>query len=257
MDKAKRSLEILEILQKQGSASVNDLARQFQTSEMTIRRDLAFLSKQYNITRTHGGAMLAHKEQPVVKVISFDEERVPNKNAKAAIAKQAATLVAPRQRIFLDAGSTTRGVVDYFAPDAQNVIVTNNIKAAVAALEFEKLSVIILGGEMLRISYCSAGTIAEEQVRKYQFDIAFIGAAAVGKDGNLYDGYSPEARLKESVIASSSKVYLLVDSSKFNIYDLNYFASLGQITGVITDSGLDEKARALLDKYNTPTIIAN
>ena len=58
---------------------------------------------------------------------------------------------------------------------------------------------IMLGGEMIRITNCSSGPVAEEQIRKYQLDTAFIGAAAIGTDGRLYDGYSPEARFKSSL----------------------------------------------------------
>ena len=58
MDKSARCLGILSILQTNGSVAVVDLAERFNTSEMTIRRDLNFLSEQYNIKRTHGGAMM-------------------------------------------------------------------------------------------------------------------------------------------------------------------------------------------------------
>ena len=59
---------------------VNELAKRFGISEMTVRRDLNLLARQYNITRTHGGALMAN--QPVVRMISFDESRISNREAK-------------------------------------------------------------------------------------------------------------------------------------------------------------------------------
>ncbi len=254
MNKSERCLSILDMLQKQRKVEVNDLAEKFGISEMTIRRDLNFLAQQYNITRTHGGAMMA--EQPVVRMISFDESRISHKEAKERIAARAAALVRNGQRIFIDAGSTTRIILNYLDEDTRAVIVTNHLKVAERALQFANLSVIMLGGEMIRITNCSSGTVAEEQLEKYQLDTAFLGAAAIGTDGGLYDGYSPEARFKRSIFSVAKKIYILADSSKFNTYDLNSFASLSQVNGVITDSGIDEEGKNLLKKYQVEVMIA-
>ena len=254
MNKSERCLAILDMLQKQHEVEVNQLAKIFRTSEMTIRRDLNFLSGQYNITRTHGGAVIAN--QPVVKVSSFDEARIPHREAKERIARKAASLIKNGQRIFIDAGSTTRILLDYLGEYIRAVVVTNHLKVAEHALSFDSLSVIMLGGEMIRITNCSSGTVAEEQIRNYQLDIAFLGAAAIGTDGKLYDGYSPEARFKRTIFSVAKTIYILADSSKFNTYDLNEFASLAQVDAVITDGEIDEEGRNLLKKYNVDLIIA-
>lgn len=254
MNKSERCLAILEMLQKKHRVEVKELARIFKISEMTIRRDLNFLAGQYNITRTHGGAMMAN--QSVVRMISFDESRISHREAKERIAAKAASLVKNGQRIFIDAGSTTRIIPNYLEKDVRAVVVTNHLKVAEHALSFDNLSVIMLGGEMIRISNCSYGPVTEEQIRKYQLDIAFLGAAAVGTDGRLYDGYSPEARFKSSIFSVAKRIYLLADSSKFNTYDLNEFGALSHTDGVITDEGIDEEGRNLLKKFNANMMIA-
>ena len=254
MKKSERCLAILDILQKQHKVSVSDLSEQFGISEMTVRRDLNSLAQQYNISRTHGGAELGN--QPVVRMISFDEARIAHKESKEKIAALAATMIQNGQRIFVDAGSTTRIILDYLKEDARAVVVTHHLKVAEHALQFENLSVIMLGGDVIRITNCCSGPVAEEQLKKYQLDIAFIGAAAIGSDGKLYDGYSPEARLKSSIFSVAKKVYVMVDSSKMNTYDLNEFGSLSQVDGLITDSGLDEEAQLLLKRHRVNVIIA-
>ncbi|MEF9954766.1 MAG: DeoR/GlpR transcriptional regulator, partial [Clostridium sp.] len=75
-------------------------------------------------------------------------------------------------------------------------------------------------------------------------------------DGRLYDGYSPEARFKNSIFSVAKKIYLLADASKLNTYDLNEFGLLSQVDGVITDAMIDEEGMNLLRKYNTNIIIA-
>ena len=86
VNKSERCLAILDILQKH-KVEVNELAKRFGISEMTVRRDLNLLARQYNITRTHGGALMAN--QPVVRMISFDESRISNREAKEKIAAKA------------------------------------------------------------------------------------------------------------------------------------------------------------------------
>ncbi len=254
VNKNERCLAILNILQKQHKVEVSELSKRFGISEMTVRRDLNLLAQQYNIIRTHGGALMDN--QPLVRMISFDESRISHKEAKEKIAAKAAALVKNGKRVFIDSGSTTRIMLNYLDRDTRAVIVTNHLKVAERALMFDNLSVIMLGGQMIRITNCSSGSVAEEQIKKYQLDTAFIGAAAIGADGKLYDGYSPEARFKSSIFSVAKKIYLLTDSSKFNTYDLNEFANLSQVSGVITDSGIDEEGLNLLKKYNVDVIIA-
>lgn len=252
--KSERCLAILEILQKQHKVSVNELAQRFGISEMTVRRDLNSLACQYNISRTHGGAELGN--QPVVRMISFDESRIAHKDAKEKIAALAATMIRNGQRIFVDAGSTTRIMLNYLDEETRAVVVVNHLKVAEQALQFANLSVIMLGGDMIRITNCSSGPVAEEQLKKYPLDIAFIGAAAIGTDGKLYDGYSPEARLKSSIFSVAQKIYVLADSSKINTYDLNEFGSLSQIDGLITDSGIDEEGMLLMKRHRVNVMVA-
>lgn len=252
MNKSERYRAIIEILQREGSVDVNDLAKRFQTSLMTIRRDLNALCEEYNIVRTHGGAMMG--EGPMVRVISFDEKLIAHREQKNAIAKKAASLIRSGQRIYLDSGSTTRIVLDYLDPETKAVIVCNHLGVAQQALGFKNISVIMLGGYMIPMSNCSYGETAEEQLKRYSLDAAFIGAAAIGPDGNLFDGFSPEARLKNYIFDVASKIVLLADSSKIGTYDLNRFGHLKHIHTLITDDGIDRDGRNLINRYEVPLI---
>ena len=144
MKKNERCLAILEILQKQHKVTVTELAEKFDISEMTVRRDLNSLAREYNISRTHGGAELGN--QPVVRMISFDEPRIAHKDSKDKIAALAATMIQNGQRIFIDAGSTTRIILNYLEEDTRAVVVTHHLAVAEQALKFENLAVIMLGG---------------------------------------------------------------------------------------------------------------
>jgi DeoR/GlpR family transcriptional regulator of sugar metabolism len=56
-----REKKILEFLQKQGKASIQELAEAFAVSNMTIHRDLNKLEHSGQIQKKHGGVTLAEK----------------------------------------------------------------------------------------------------------------------------------------------------------------------------------------------------
>ena len=54
-----RQTEILNIARASGRVIVEDLARRFEVSAQTIRKDLNDLCDQRSLTRIHGGAIIA------------------------------------------------------------------------------------------------------------------------------------------------------------------------------------------------------
>jgi DeoR/GlpR family transcriptional regulator of sugar metabolism/ABC-type sugar transport system substrate-binding protein len=56
------------LINQQGYATVDELSKLFQVSEMTIRRDLDRLVKQKRLRRTFGGAVSLHREQSDITV---------------------------------------------------------------------------------------------------------------------------------------------------------------------------------------------
>lgn len=52
-----RREQIVALLYQQQRITVDELCHRFAVSEVTIRKDLAWLEKHNNILRTHGGAL--------------------------------------------------------------------------------------------------------------------------------------------------------------------------------------------------------
>ncbi len=68
MDQEFRKKHILEELERSGRVILQDLVKLFQTSEMTVRRDLTELEKQGFLIRKYGGAV---KTEAVDSLFSF------------------------------------------------------------------------------------------------------------------------------------------------------------------------------------------
>ena len=58
MTSTQRRMQIFEIMQAEKTVEVNELAKKFDVSAMTIRRDLALFERQGLVTTNYGGAYI-------------------------------------------------------------------------------------------------------------------------------------------------------------------------------------------------------
>ena len=102
--------QILDLLNKQRTATVQELCEALGTSESTIRRDLTELDRLGKLNKVHGGATLPDSrfqaEEPTMQ--AKETLAVPQKRA---IAAAAAALIHAEDFVFIDAGSTTLELV--------------------------------------------------------------------------------------------------------------------------------------------------
>src|SRR5690606_3193033 len=126
-----RRRSIIEFLNTNGAVSVEALAEQFSSSEVTIRKDLAAWESNGLLLRRYGGAVLVPQElmaDPVEKVSL----------CKQAIAKAAAQLIRDHNRIILDSGSsTTSALLPELSHKQGLVVMTNSLSIANALRELE------------------------------------------------------------------------------------------------------------------------
>lgn len=111
---------ILDILHKQRSASVQELAEQLHISESTIRRDLIVLDRQGKLTKVYGGAMAMNMES------SYDsyEPDMDTKEGlyveeKKRMGQYAASLIRADDFVYIDAGTSTIHLVNAIDGDAK------------------------------------------------------------------------------------------------------------------------------------------
>ena len=62
-----RRHNILTLLNEQGEVSVDELAKRFETSEVTIRKDLAALESNGLLLRRYGGAITMPRNWSVIR----------------------------------------------------------------------------------------------------------------------------------------------------------------------------------------------
>src|ERR1700721_757791 len=123
-----RQRAILELLRRDGRVVVVDLAEQYDTSQVTIRKDLDALHLKGLIHRTHGGALPARDgtlEDPTLR-----EKEKLHRQEKLRIAECAAAKAKEGQVVLLDSGTTTTAIARAFRGFQHLTIVTNAVNIA-------------------------------------------------------------------------------------------------------------------------------
>ncbi|WP_147482100.1 DeoR/GlpR family DNA-binding transcription regulator, partial [Pseudomonas syringae] len=154
-----RRHNILALLNEQGEVSVDDLARRFETSEVTIRKDLAALETNGLLLRRYGGAIpLPHE--------LISESSQPVSRYKQAIARAAVSRIREHARIIVDSGSTTAALIPELGQQPGLVVMTNSLHVARALTDLEHEPVLLMtGGTWDPHSESFQGQVAEQVLR--------------------------------------------------------------------------------------------
>lgn len=214
---------ILDYINKNGSAGVNELSEMFETSESTVRRDLVELSKLGKLNKVHGGATMLSQEF-LKREDNVEQKFSKNINEKTVIAQYAASQISDDDFVFIDAGTTTYLMIDYLK-GSKATFVTNGIAHAKRLAE-NGCKAFVIGGEVKSTTDAIIGLVAASNLQKYNFSKAFIGANGVSEKQGFTTPDTDEAMLKAVAIERSFVSYALVDHTKFGKVSAVTFASV-------------------------------
>src|SRR5213080_2934637 len=109
-----RRQQIVRLLEEGQRVTVPALSQHFAVSEVTIRKDLAWLEAQGLVQRTHGGAILNAAGSPPSEMSLDVRERLQFEE-KARIAQAAASYVQDGETIALDASTTALAMAPFLS----------------------------------------------------------------------------------------------------------------------------------------------
>jgi DeoR/GlpR family transcriptional regulator of sugar metabolism len=250
-----RLIQIYRRIETQGAVRVADLADEFGTSLMTIRRDLAELEAKGLVLRTRGGAIL---RTGILEDYDVDVRRRSNVDKKIAIAHSALALIKQGDTIALDASTTVVQLASLLArqPGLNITVVTNNFMVAEVLASSTSIELFFSGGRLRREAFSTVGVLAEKVISQFAFAKAFVSGTAVDLDAGLMDNYPEEVHMKQLMLRSSKERILLADSTKLMKRSLTKVWPITEFDYVITDSGVDSHIKELLSSSNVKLIIA-
>lgn len=247
-----RRRKILEILTREGRVLVVDLASEFRTSQVTIRKDLDVLQAHGRIYRSHGGALPVREsalEDPTLR-----EKEKQHRGEKLRIAAAASRMVREGQVVVLDSGTTTTAIGRVLRKFQNLTIITNAVNIA-AELSGSSLEIILTGGTLRKNSFSLVGPIAEETLRRLHADILFLGVDGFDVKHGLTTPNLLEAKVNRAMMDVARVVVAVCDSSKFGRRTLSSIAPLSGVHCLITDRGIPKADLAALKEIGIQTTL--
>ncbi len=183
---------------------------------MTIRRDLDALEAEGLLERTHGGAIALHKVTGERRFREKDEE---NREAKEAIGRRAADMVADGETVLVNSGSTTRQVLRCLALRPSLRIITNNVAAVADLLDETAAEILLLGGRFRSAAGCVVGDWAVRLMEELAPSRAILGADGISLKEGVSSPIPEEAALTRLMIERTrGPVTLVADSGKIGLH---------------------------------------
>jgi DeoR/GlpR family transcriptional regulator of sugar metabolism len=234
-----------QLIRQSGVIRIEALCRQLGVSPATVRRDLDQLEKAGAIRRVHGGAVSVESrlEEPL-----FDNKTSIAAREKRRIADAALEFVGPEETIYLDGGSTVLELARLLRERTNLTVVTNSLRAA-SELAGHGPRLILIGGELRRLSQTVVGPLTRLVLSELHLDKAFMGTIGVSVKEGLTTTDPGEAYTKQLVLGQARQVVLLADSSKTGKVSFARAGALEHIHVLITDKDVDKDfAKELVKK---------
>lgn len=236
---------ILEYLQQNARATVQELSKCLEVSESTIRRDLKELEEARLLSRTHGGAIAS---QTVNFEPTYKEKEDQFKREKEALARVALKWVEEGDTILLDSGTTIFHLVQELKSFSRLTIVTNSLIFAQELQGVHGIEVIVTGGTLRRETQSLVGPIAEQALDKIRVDKAFIATNGLDLTEGLTTPNLHEAAMKSKMIKTAQTIILLTDHSKVGKVTFAKFAEITDVHMCIIDDQVSESVVNALRK---------
>lgn len=244
-----RRHHIMQIMQEQGEVSVEQLVQLFDTSEVTIRKDLTALEASGFLLRRYGGAILMPQD-----IIEDEQEELSER--KFVIAKAAAERIRDHNRIIVDSGSTTAALIKQLNGKQGLIVMTNSLSVATELRSLENEPTLLMtGGTWDTRSESFQGKVAEQVLRSYDFDQLFIGADGVDLERGTTT-FNELIGLSQVMAEVSREVIVMVESQKIGRKMPNLELNWQQIDVLITDDLLTEQDKAMIEQQNVEVVIA-
>jgi DeoR family fructose operon transcriptional repressor len=234
-----RRAKILERVQRDGGASLADLASEHAVSPVTVHRDLELLSDQGLIERVRGGARSLPDTRPPIEA-GWNTRVRGAAREKDAIALKARAMIEDGSTIFIDASTTGMALARALElrPPTELTLVTNS-PAIALGLTAESVYVIMTPGELDQPMRVLTGRWTADFLADLNLAVAFVSAAGITLEHGLTTSRAALADVLNAAAECARKTIGLLDSTKFERDSLMTARSAQSLDLIITDDGLD------------------
>ncbi len=233
-----RRKEIVSKLAVDGKVIVSELARDFDVTEETIRRDLEKLDKEGLASKTYGGAIATHNS---TLDLPYNVREGVNVLQKQIIAEKIFDLIHDGERIMLDSSSTALYVLKKIKTKKNLTIITNSVKILIELADKSDWTVLSTGGALKKSALSLTGSSAEKMIKSYHVDTAICSCKGIDTELGVTDSNENDSLIKQAMIASAERRILALDTEKFDKKSFVSVCGFDDLDIIVTDSEPSEK----------------
>ena len=246
-----RQRRILAELEQRPALRVTALADLLGVSSETVRRDFDEMTAQGLVSRTYGGAIRRSSAEPGVSerhhLMVAERER---------IARQVPGVIEGARTVMMSSGSTTVHVARRLTIATNDLVVIAHSFGVATMLSLNPtITVILTPGRYHAAEGSTQGAQTLRFLADYRADWAIIGASGLGLDGPS-DAMVEEAEVYRAMIASSDRLVVVADHTKFLARFPARYAQWSDVDTLITDRPPDKPLAQALDAAGVRTILA-
>lgn len=248
-----RQRDILDLIESEGTQSIEFLSEHYRLTTQTIRRDINVLCELGFARRLHGGV-----GAPVEgRNISINARSALNSGAKQRIAKRIATSIEPGSTVFLGIGSTVRFVAKALSEHEGLTVVTNNIDVALTLCEAPNVELHMTGGMLRHNDRDVVGADVLRFFEKFYASYAVVGAGALHPTNGVLDFSYNEAQITAALLANSRVSILAADVSKWSRDASVKVVPFARVSRLVTDSLPGDEAGRALASAGTQVVLCD
>lgn len=248
-----RRQSIMRVLEREGSAQVTGLSQHLGVTEVTVRKDLEKLEAEGLIIKEHGGAILRASPE---RLLEEANRKMVNIDRKFAIGKKAAEFVIDGDTLIIDAGSTATQFSKCLYRKHNLTVITTSLLVGLNIGPNRTASLMMTGGQFSAASLAFTGPQAAEFFNSIHAEKLFISAVGVSLGSGLTYLSMDDVFIKRAMLRSARHTYLLADSTKIGRESLIKLGSVTHAKTLITDSGIADSDRELLEKKGIEVVVA-
>ncbi|UMA63447.1 DeoR/GlpR family DNA-binding transcription regulator [Roseivivax marinus] len=231
-----RNARICLLLEVAPSLRLRDVAQDLGVAEMTLRRDAASGKAGF---ACQGGYIVRGRS---TDAYDFDEQMRRASEAKRVAADHAATLVPDGACVFLDTGTTLPHLARALARGRVRRIVTHCLTSAELLHGRTSAEVEFIGGRLQSRTRSCHPPDPLKVLKPLGIDVGFLSAGGLWEGRELSCSHDYEVAMKRAVIALARDSWAVLDSSKIGDRRAVRFATLDELSGVVTEHGVGRRA---------------
>jgi DeoR family glycerol-3-phosphate regulon repressor len=251
MHLSQRQAQIAEMVRQQDFIRVEALARHFDVTSQTIRRDLNLLCEQGMARRIHGGV----QRMNIPDNVAYSWRQILNREAKETIAREVARHVEDGVSLSFSIGTTPEVVSKALLSHHQLRIFTNNLNIAMLACGNPTFEVTVAGGRVRNEDRDVISGGIEAMFSAYKVDVGIYGVAGVDEDGTLLDFYEEEVQARQLIRENCRRAFLVLDHTKFGRAAHVRGGRIDEASKIFCDRLPPENILSILERSDTQLIV--